>query len=83
MVGCFMLTNLTQLISQLLDIQEQLQGISKHWCHHGVAEHLSHVQTMQQDVLGTVQVGIWKDHSIHFLSAHLSSIEPALHDKES
>ena len=55
--GCFMLTNLPELQQLLLAVQAQLQAVSQHECRLGVQQQLTSVQQLQQDMLGTVQVG--------------------------
>ena len=52
-----MLTNLPELQQQLLAVQAQLQAVSQHECRLGVQQQLTRVQQLQQDMLGTVQVG--------------------------
>lgn len=52
-----MIINLQQLVQHLQEVQAQLQTVAKHACHHGVAQQLARVQILQQDMLGTVQVG--------------------------
>lgn len=52
-----MLTNLPELQQQLLAVQAQLQGVVQHECRLGVQQQLTKVQQLQQDMLGTVQVG--------------------------
>jgi hypothetical protein len=56
--GCFMLTNLQELQQQLLTVQGQLQATARHECCYGVRQQLARAQQLQQDMLGTVQVGI-------------------------